>query len=222
MYKALFFDFYGTLVHEDDAVIDRICSVIAETAAEEATIRDIRSHWWKRLSSDFLRCYGPDFQTQRELELLSLQDTLERFGSDEDALALSESLYAHWSRPPVFRDTLDFLRDNALPVYILSNIDRADIESAAAYNGLRFDHIITSEDARSYKPHPEMFEAGLAACGLQPDEVLHIGDSATSDIAGASRLGIDAAWINRTNKALTGDAVPKYVIRSLTDLNRII
>jgi len=36
--------------------------------------------------------------------------------------------------------------------------------------------------------------------GLQPDEVVHIGDSLSSDVKGASELGINAVWINRDCK----------------------
>ena len=37
----------------------------------------------------------------------------------------------------------------------------------------------------------------LNSTGLNPEEVVHIGDSMSSDVKGASALGIPAIWVNR-------------------------
>lgn len=36
--------------------------------------------------------------------------------------------------------------------------------------------------------------------GLAADEVVHIGDSLSSDVKGASSVGIKAIWVNRSNR----------------------
>jgi HAD superfamily hydrolase (TIGR01549 family) len=41
--------------------------------------------------------------------------------------------------------------------------------------------ILTSEDVKSYKPRPELFLEALRRNNVKPDEVIHIGDSITSD-----------------------------------------
>lgn len=64
----------------------------------------------------------------------------------------------------------------------------------------RFAHRVTSQDARAYKPRPEMFTAALALLELGPDEVIHVGDSLSGDVAGALRLGIPVAWVNRSRR----------------------
>ena len=46
----------------------------------------------------------------------------------------------------------------------------------------------------------ELFEIALKKTGLSAGEVLHIGDSLSSDIKGANSVGINAIWINRTGK----------------------
>lgn len=40
----------------------------------------------------------------------------------------------------------------------------------------------------------------LKLTGLQPEDVVHIGDSFSSDVKGASSLGIDTIWVNRGNR----------------------
>ncbi|MCP3991519.1 MAG: HAD family hydrolase [bacterium] len=109
-----------------------------------------------------------------------------------------------------------------LAVVVVSNIDRQDIEAAIALHGLSFADLITSDDVRSYKPRPELFNAGLRALGLRPDQVLHIGDSVTSDVAGATRLGIPVARVNRTGKARRDGIQPTYETMTLTELVPLI
>ena len=84
-----------------------------------------------------------------------------------------------------------------MPIYIVSNIDRADVLEAIAYHELKPAGVFTSEDARSYKPRAELFELALNQTGLRAEEVVHIGDSMSSDVKGASALGIHAVWLNR-------------------------
>lgn len=71
---------------------------------------------------------------------------------------------------------------------------------AIAYHGLKPQDVFTSEDALSYKPRKELFEYALKQTGLKADEVLHIGDSLSSDMKGAGALGIKAVWVNRNGK----------------------
>lgn len=56
--KAIFLDFYGTLVHEDDDIIPLICKEIQENSMEECEVSDIGRYWWKMFSSMFKNSYG--------------------------------------------------------------------------------------------------------------------------------------------------------------------
>ena len=158
--EAVLLDFYGTVVHEDDVVIAAITDEIESASTMPCTSQDIGAFWWREFSHTCSRSHLASFRTQREIELESLQATCTRFRADCDASALSERLYHYWQQPPIYVDAVQFLALLDLPVIVLSNIDRADIEHAIAFHDLSFDDVITSEDMRSYKPHPELFEAG--------------------------------------------------------------
>lgn len=67
MIKALFFDFYGTIVHEDGVVIDEISTIICDTG-NGANKSEIKSFWWKTFQGLFTNSYGDSFETQRTLE----------------------------------------------------------------------------------------------------------------------------------------------------------
>ncbi|MCR5279994.1 MAG: HAD family hydrolase [Lachnospiraceae bacterium] len=197
--KAFFVDFYGTIVHEDGEVIKKITDIIYKTG-RDADPSEVDAFWWKDFQTMFMNSFGETFETQRNLEEKSLVHTLEHFGSDADAKELSNMMFAHWIKPPIFEDSKEFFEKTPLPVFIVSNIDTADILQAIAYHDLHPAGLFTSEDARSYKPRKELFELALKSIGLSPDEVIHIGDSVSSDIQGATKVGISALWLNRFGK----------------------
>lgn len=221
MVDAVLLDFYGTVVHEDDVVIDQICSTISEAATVPVAPGEIGSYWWEVFSDAFKHSYGDDFETQRNLELAALAQTVEHFGAKCDAEELSQPLFAYWERPPIFDDAIQFLDSVEIPVVVVSNIDRPDIETAIDHHGLAFEHVITSEDVRSYKPRPELFVAGLETVDCPAHRALHVGDSLTSDVAGARELGIPVAWVNRAGRPSPSTAAPTYELRSLVDLARL-
>lgn len=199
MIKAIFIDFYGTVVHEDGAVIKEITEEIISTGSKVEK-SEIDSFWWKDFQKMFLNAYGDKFETQRELEFRSLKNTIEKFDSNADVQKLSGLMFEHWMKPPIFGESKEFFEKAPVPVYIVSNIDRDDVLKAIEYHGLKPAGVFTSEDARSYKPRAELFEMAMREVGLRPDEVVHIGDSLSSDVKGASALGINAVWINRDCK----------------------
>lgn len=199
MIKAFFADFYGTIVHEDGEVIKRITQIISDTGNTNDK-SEIGSFWWTDFQTLFLNSYGEGFETQRALEEKSLEHTLERFGSDTKAKELSEMMFAHWVNPPIFDDSKPFFEKSPVPIYIVSNIDTADILEAINNHGLKPAGVFTSEDAKAYKPRQELFKLALDKTGLKPDEVIHIGDSLSSDVKGAESLGIRALWLNRFGK----------------------
>ena len=199
--KAFFVDFYGTIVHEDGEVIKKITKIICDTGKVENP-SEVDSFWWKDFQTMFVNSYGDTFETQRALEEKSLEHTLEQFESSADAKELSEMMFAHWVNPPIFEDSKEFFEKSPLPVYVVSNIDTADILEAMDFHGLKAAGVFTSEDAKSYKPRKELFELALKKSGLNADEVIHIGDSLSSDVKGANSLGIRALWLNRFGKEI--------------------
>lgn len=199
MVQAVFIDFYGTVVHEDGEVIRKISQEIFDTGK----VRDrseIGAYWWNEFQTAFLSAYGDNFETQRELEYQSLDKTLQYFNSTADAKILSNKMFEHWIKPPIFEESKQFFEMCPVPVYIVSNIDRDDILKAIEFHGLRPMGVFTSEDAKSYKPRKELFEFALRSTGLSAEQVVHIGDSMSSDIKGASSVGINAVWLNRSDR----------------------
>lgn len=211
MVKAVFLDFYGTVVHEDGEVIKGIVQeIFASGTAKDKS--EIGSYWWDTFQIALDSAFGDKFEIQRKLEYQSLKRTIQYFNASADAEKLSDLLFAHWVKPPIFEDTKSFFETCSVPIYIVSNIDRRDILEALKFHGLYPTKVFTSEDARSYKPRKELFNYALKSTRLSAGEIVHIEDSLKSDIEGASSAGIKAIWINREKRA-----VPKGV-HSVEDL----
>lgn len=192
-------DFYGTVVHEDGEVVKKISQLIYETGKAESP-SEVDSFWWKDFQNLFNNSYGNTFETQRALEKKSIKHTLEKFASNENIDKLSNYMFEHWVKPPIFEESKKFFEISPLPIYIVSNIDANDVLRAIEFHQLSPSGIFTSEDAKAYKPRKELFELALNTTGLHADEVIHIGDSLSSDVKGASSVGIKAIWLNRFNK----------------------
>lgn len=201
MVKAVLLDFYGTVVHEDGEIIKKITQIIMETGSVDDG-KQVGAFWWNAFQTRFMESYGSAFETQRALEYESLKKTLNEFQSSADPSELSEMMFAHWIKPPIFDDSKKFFETCPVPVYIVSNIDTADILKALKFHDLKPAGVFTSEDARAYKPRKELFQLALQSTGLNCNEVVHIGDSLSSDVKGAGAAGINALWLNRSHKAV--------------------
>jgi 2-haloacid dehalogenase len=80
---------------------------------------------------------------------------------------------------------------------VISNIDRTLLGSSLRRLPVRFDVLMTAEDARSYKPDPAIFKLALQKMGGVPAEIAHIAFGADYDLAPAGSLGFRCVYLNR-------------------------
>jgi 2-haloalkanoic acid dehalogenase type II len=214
--KAFFLDFYGTVVHENEESLLEICHRIKQNSDTEASVNEVGYYWIKEFNQLLTLSHGEHFLSQRQVSTESLRNTLKKFDSDANEDELLELMFHHWKNPAMFTDAVDFFENNHLPVYLLSNVDYLDITEAINLLHLKVDGVITSEHVRAYKPHQDMFHYALEVSGLSAEDVLHVGDSLTSDVFGAYRAGIKSVWLNRSAKPLSGDTKPDFIVEDLT------
>lgn len=65
----------------------------------------------------------------------------------------------------------------------------------AGLDGL-FEHVLSTDQVRSYKPDPKAYEMGVKALGLKREEILFAA-FAGWDVAGAKWYGYPTFWVNR-------------------------
>ncbi|PPK98315.1 2-haloacid dehalogenase/putative hydrolase of the HAD superfamily [Kineococcus xinjiangensis] len=221
MYRAVLLDVYGTLVRDDDDLLTEVCVRVARVAGGVDSVL-VEREWYDRICRAADESYGAGFRSLNDLNVSSLAETAAHFGARVDAEVLCAEQMAFWSRPPLFADAPPFLAALQVPVCLVSDVDRTDLDALLALHGITVDALVSSQDARAYKPRPEPFRLALAQLGLDAAEVVHVGDSPSSDVAGAAALGIDTAWINRVGRPLPPRLDPTYVAASLAELLAVL
>ena len=84
-----------------------------------------------------------------------------------------------------------------------------------------FDTIIESAVVGVRKPDPQIFTLGVKALGMQPDEVVVVGDSMDKDIIPASKAGCHTVWFK--GEGWTNDPVDESPAgKVITDLTQIL
>lgn len=101
-----------------------------------------------------------------------------------------------WRTLPGARETMLGLKQRGYRIAVLSNFDR---RLHPILNGLGFDgtaeSVFISAEVGFAKPSREIFDHTARALGLEPAELLHVGDSASADAAGAIGAGWSAALL---------------------------
>jgi HAD superfamily hydrolase (TIGR01549 family) len=112
------------------------------------------------------------------------------------------------------------LRDT-IPICLVTDADFEMVEPII--KKYKFDEVFLSEKAMAYKNEPKgkIFREVLRHYSISPEKILHIGDS-SSDIIGASRVGIKTCWINRENRTWNFSPQPDYIIESLNEVKDIL
>jgi dihydrofolate synthase / folylpolyglutamate synthase len=114
------------------------------------------------------------------------------------------ALYSHFATAApwrIFDDVAPCLRElkrRGLKLGIISNWDdrlrpllrELQLESY-------FDSIVISGEAGAQKPDPMIFRASAAQLNTPPEAILHIGDGAVEDVAGARAAGLQALHLTR-------------------------
>ncbi len=187
-----------------------------------AVDRELRDQTYKR---------GLELPTLRRFEEL-----VRRLGIDDPTLAEEltlEHMRAIYEQTTFLSHHPQVLRElhAELKLGVCSNFSHTPTaERVLEEAGLlsHFDAMAISETVGIRKPRPEIFRALLDELGVAPEETVHVGDDLTSDIEGASRLGMRTAWISRRvrdpERALQEHEGPHptWIIRDLSDLPKIL
>ena len=82
-----------------------------------------------------------------------------------------------------------------------------------------FDHAVYAADVGAAKPDGAMFRAALELTGLEPNQLLHIGDDPVADMRGAREAGMFTVWLNRKGVCWPDEESPPDA--EVTDLGQL-
>ncbi len=131
------------------------------------------------------------------LRRLALRVALENSGASLDLLDPAyEAFYAARNQVEFYPDAVDALARIAarVPVAALSN-GNADLGRIGLAHHFAFQ--LGAREHGAAKPEASIFLAACTRLECEPGLVLHVGDHAEMDVAGAARAGLRSCWINR-------------------------
>ncbi|MDR5755620.1 haloacid dehalogenase type II [Caballeronia sp. LZ035] len=194
--KAIALDLYGTLfdVH---SVIDQ-CE-----QRYPGRGREISRIWrQKQLEYTWLRSLMNRYVTFEHATEDALRYTAQhlKLDLDDDTQAALCDAYLKLRPFPEVPEALLRLRERGLGLAILSNGSPHSIGSVVGHAGLRdrFDHLLSVDPVRIYKPHDRAYELAESAFGLSRASILFVSSNAW-DATGARHFGFPTAWVNRSD-----------------------
>ena len=224
--QAVFFDAAGTLIKPTNSVGQSYASIaenyglrvtpaelfnrfracfgsaapLAFPGAAPATISALEQHWWKQLVQRIFEPFGP----------------FDRFDAYFDELFAYFARPASWELYPEAIETLRALRERGLELAVVSNFDsrlRNILEGLGAASW--FDGIFISSTVGYAKPDRRIFDFVMKSRQLIATNVLHVGDSVTNDIGGATNAGVKAILVDRKG-VHEADTIPR--VASLNEI----
>ena len=81
-----------------------------------------------------------------------------------------------------------------------------------------FSHYFVSEKIGASKPSAQFFSYCLDELGIAPEHILMIGDSLTSDMAGAIACGMHTCYFDKNKQGISTDLPLEHTVESLTDI----
>lgn len=214
MTKAVFIDYTGTMVQEDEPNTRELLSYfIAHSDLKDP--KEILKVVWGKVKEIEALSFGDAFIRIDERTDRILDFCVKNCGLKGDLKYMHEVWSRIWVHAPLFDDVRPFFERCSLPVYVLSNDDLCYLEESMRLKDLHPAGIISSEMANACKPNPAIFAKAMETANVRPGEVIHIGDSVTSDVEPALKLGITPIYLSRRGKTeLDG-------VRVITSLDEI-
>jgi putative hydrolase of the HAD superfamily len=232
MIRAVGFDLDGTLVDHQGAVAAALRSAIERHGAEldEGEFEPLIVQWrgLERRHMDAYLAGEYSFQEQRRRRLAAFLPTLGAEPFDDAAadawfVDYLRDYEAAWTCYDDVRPCIDALGRLAprIPLAVLTNGDGAQQRAKLAAFGLldRFDHVLVSTEIGAAKPAPAAFRLMVDRLGVEPGEVLFVGDWLELDAHGAGAAGLVGVWLDR---ASSDRSVECLRIDSLAQLPAIV
>ncbi len=222
-FEWLTFDCYGTLIDWEKGILSAI-SPFLERSGLKFKVEEILGLYGK-LESEAEKSWRPYRKVLKEVaQGLANHLGFELLPGEKDFLVKS---LPFWEPFPEVNNVLQTLKAYGFNLAIISNIDRDLIAQTLKHFVIKFDAIITAEEARCYKPQYGIFDIAFNTLKVSKEKILHIAQSIFHDIAPAKALGIKTVWVRRPGRHPFGatppaQAKPDWTISSLNDLLELI
>lgn len=189
--RAYVFDAYGTLFD--------VHSVIEAGRAITTDPQTLSNLWrQKQLEYTWLRSLMGRYEDFWAVTEHALRFALRRLGIPAQDAQIATLMEAYLSLACFPEVKAALTRLAGAPLGILSNGSPRMLEAAVRSTGLGalFQHVLSVDAVKTYKPSPKVYELGPRAFGVAAGEMLFVSSNAW-DVAGAKASGYRTCWCNR-------------------------
>lgn len=198
--KFIYFDL-------DDTLLDH-------KSAEQAGLKDVHDHFdlfdkvsyselivtYQKVNGRQWKLYSEHKVTRQELQRNRFEQTLESLSLDSSQYEEVGTYYMrsyrnHWQWVTGAKEAFHRIRkfyDVGVLTNGFSETQQKKFEQFNLYSDA--SHLVISEDVGVLKPHNKVFDYATKLTGLQPADILYIGDSFNSDVMGGINYGWKVAW----------------------------
>ena len=192
---AVFFDLFGTLLSL--APLDSACERLAPGRGAE-----VAALWRRRqLEASWLRTAMERWADFDVITRDALAATLGELGlpSSPDVDAVADA-FVDLPLADGAADALRRLREHGVITGVLTNASSATLGRVAERLGPTFDHLLSVDAARRYKPHPTVYQLAVDATRFDPARIGFVTANGW-DAAGAGAFGLRVAWLRSDARA---------------------
>jgi len=200
--KVLVFDQYGTIVDMQSGLTEAVIPFLEKKGWAGNPNSFVT--WWRRthFENSMIDALCERGQTPyRQIGHRAVSYVMDRCGISytlEEVRWLVAQIETLKPFPDVV-SALEILRGAGYKLAILSNGDRDMLKAAGPHIGFRFDHVISVQDAGSFKPHWKTYAKAEEVIGEERSCCLFVANHAF-DCIGAKAYGMCTAFIDRRKR----------------------
>lgn len=217
--KAVTFDCYGTLIDWEGEIQRFFAQLLAAKHVEGVDARTLHHHWEAVQFEYIQQQYRPYRQVLRDTMKLAFEQFHLPY-DDADVELFARSMGTWQPFPDTKQAILDLQK--FVKVVLITNTDDDIIAETQKTIGVRFDEIITAQQAGAYKPSHKGFLLARERLGLPVSEIWHAGFGFKYDVIPATELGYITVWVNRQGEARPVDVKETFLVGDMRTLVYLI
>src|SRR6266702_8646129 len=217
--KTNTFDYYGTLNDWERAIQQFFAESLNSKGigyVDPQTLQEEREEIQFRYIQEQYRPYRQVLRDTLKMVFNNYHIPTNNEECDEFADAMG-----YWKPFPDTRDAILELQ-KLVKVALITNTDDDIIRETEKTIGVKFDEIVTAQQAGAYKPSHKGFHLARERLSLPKSEIWHAGFGFKYDIVPATELGYTTVWVNRQGEARPVGVKETFLVGDMQTLVYVI
>ena len=217
--KAITFDCYGTLIDWESAIQQFFAQSLASKGFRDVDPLTLQAEWEEIQFNYIQEQYRPYRQVLRDTLRMAFESY--QIPTDNEECDKFANSMGYWKPFPDTRDAILELQ-KLVKVALITNTDNQIIQETERLLDVKFDEIITAEQAMAYKPSHKGFQLARERLGLDVSEIWHAGFGFKYDIVPATELGYMTVWVNRQGEVRPVDVKETFLVGDMRTLAYLV